>query len=401
MRKDGRRIPAFAEFVIRLSIQPFSRVMWRPKLISGQRFLDIEKPCFVYGNHSHIFDPFILNIFTHWNYSTAGVISHEFFRGKIMSWGMGGIDLIPTQKQVPEPHIIRKIYKYVQQDERSFLIYPEGGRRWAGQPIPWIDSTAKIFVKMGVPIYPVFTHGSYVAWPRWADYPRPAKMKLELCEPIHFDRKTPIEEALAKLKAPMDIDENLVDDDIKPKWAYRPASGIHRLLYRDLESGINGGMQTTDGTYVTNDAGTIRYKMLPDSTLLDEKSGEVFTTGSLYNKVRTLPIEADKQGIIIQNQVVLHDEAKFPSLKGHGDAQITLRDDAVHIKGQDYDETVGLENILYMGTEKKTKVQLFTKEKMYQFTFNGDGSALQWQDTIKRMQDQHSSTAVPVTETAK
>ena len=382
MRKDGRRIPAIAEFVTRLTIQPFSRVMWRPELINGNRYFDFDTPCFVYGNHSHIFDPFILNLFTHWNYSTAGVISHEFFRGKIMSSGMAGIDLIPTQKQVPEPHIIRKIFKYVQEDERSFLIYPEGGRRWAGQPIPWIDSTAKIFIKMGVPIYPVFTHGSYISWPRWAKYPRPAKMKLDLCEPIYFDRKTPLDEALAILKAPMDIDENIVDDELKPKWAYRPADGIHKLLYRDLESGVNGGMFT------------LRYKMLPDSTLLDEKSGEIFTTAALYNQVLQLPIEARDNGAVIRNEVVLHDEDKFPNLKAHGKVQAILYDDAVKIESPDYNAVFGIDEVLYMGTEKSSKVQLFLKNKMIQFTFFGDGSPLQWQDTIQRMKDQQKSSSV-------
>jgi len=219
-------------------------------------------------------------------------------------------------------------------------------------------------------------------------------MKLDLGEPIFFDRKTPLDKALAVLKAPMDIDENIVDDELKPKWAYRPADGIHKLLYRDLESGVNGGMFTPDGTYVVNAAGTLRYKMLPDSTLLDEKSGEIFTTAGLYNQIRELPIEAADRGAVIRNQVLLHDEDKFPNLKAHGKVQAILYDDAIKIESADYNAIFGIDEVLYMGTEKSTKVQLFLKNKMIQFTFFGDGSPLQWQDTIERMKDQQKSSSI-------
>ena len=154
MREDGRRVPGFAEVAIRLGLQPFCRVFWRPELMSGKKAANFEKPCFVYGNHSHNYDPFILNIFTPWMDATAGVLTQEYFRNKIMNAGLLGIDLYPTKKHVPEPHLIRNIYKQIQL-KRSFLIYPEGGRRWAGQPIPWIESTAKIFAKSKVPIYPL------------------------------------------------------------------------------------------------------------------------------------------------------------------------------------------------------------------------------------------------------
>ena len=123
-------------------------------------------------------------------------------------------------------------------------------------------------------------------------------------------------------------------------------------------------MFTTDGTYVVNAAGTLRYKMLPDSTLLDEKSGEIFTTAGLYNQTRELPIEANDRGAIIRNQVILHDEDKFPSLKAHGKVQAILYDDAVKIESPDYNATIGIDQVLYMGTEKKSKVQLFLDKKI-------------------------------------
>ncbi len=384
MREDGRRVPSLAESVIRLTFQPFSKLMWRPKLVNGGRFAQLEKPCFVYGNHSHNYDPFIFNIFTPWLDSTTGVLTKEYFRNKFMHDSLIKTELYPTRKHVPEPHLIRNIYKQINLN-RSFLIYPEGGRRWAGQPIPWIESTAKIFAKFELPVYPIITEGSYISWPRWAKYPRPARMRITLGEPMRFNRKMPIEDVLAQLKAPIDFDETLMPDELKPKWAFRPAVGIHRLLYRDPDTGENGGIYTPDGTYIENRAGTIRYKMLPDSTLLDEKTGEIVTTATLYNTVKALPLTANKDGIIVEENVELYEEPEFPELNAHGNGMIQLYADRVSFKSATLEAQIPIEEVLYVGVERNYMLQVFMADRMLQACFKGDGSALQWQDTLLRM----------------
>ncbi len=399
MREDGRRVPALAECVIRLTIQPFSKLMWRPKLVNGKRAL-LNKPCFVYGNHSHNYDPFIFNIFTPWMDSTTGVLTKEYFRNKFMYKSLNNIELYPTRKHVPEPHLIRNIYKQINLN-RSFLIYPEGGRRWAGQPIPWIESTAKIFAKFGLPVYPIITEGSYVSWPRWAKYPRPARMRITLGEPMVFDRKMPTEEVLAKLKAPIDFDETIVPEELKPKWAFRPAVGIHRLLYRDPDTGENNGIYTPDGTYVENRAGTLRYKMQPDSTLLDEKTGEVVTTATLYNQVKALPLTGNADGIIIESNVDLFEEPEFPELIPHGKGNVKLYADRVSFKSDSFNADIPIEEVLYVGVERNYMLQIFFADKMLQMSFTGEGSALQWQDTLLRMKAALEGTAVSASASQK
>ena len=395
MRHDRQQKPALIEYIFRLGFFPMFRRFWKPKLIGGS-YLPIERPCFVYGNHSNNFDPFILNMFTRWGDSTAGVLTQEYFRSPIMRHFMTSIRLLPTRKHLPDPHLIRKLYQKIDRKE-SILIYPEGGRRWSGRPTPWIESTAKIFIKSGIPIYPIVTHGSYVSWPRWATYPRPAKIRIEMLEPFVFERKAPFEEALRKLKAPLDFDESIVPDELKPRWAYKPAAGIHRLLYRDPETGQNGGIYTPDGTYVVNRADTLKYKMLPDSMLLNEQSGELITTSVLHDRVQSLPLEPDRDGAIIKNRVRLHVEDAFPNLDDFGDVEITLYSDAVVIKGADIERRIGLESIHLPGVERNSKLQLFTKDDMVQFTFGEEGSALQWQETIKRIK--RNETVLPAKDT--
>lgn len=398
--KRQHAFPRAAECVIRYVMFPVFRLLWRPKYHGG-RYFPFEKPCFVYGNHSHNFDPFITNMFTRAGDSTAGVLTQEYFRGRVMNWAMHNIDLLPTRKHVPEPSLIRGLYKMIDQGH-SILIYPEGGRRWNGRELPWIESTAKIFIKSGLPIYPIRTYGSYIAWPRWATYPRPARIVVEMQEPLIFERKAPFEEALAKLKAAIDFDETMMPDELKPKWAYKPAAGIHRLLYRDPESGENGGLYTPDGTYVQNRIGTIRYKMLPDSTLLNEKTGEVISTADIHEQIKTLPITFDAEKGCIQNNVVMHIEHAFPHLKPAGKVTATLHEDAVHIKGATQSWTFPLEEIFHAGVERNRKLQMFMKDQMVQLSFlKGDGSALQWEETFARIKAGSLASSVAGDEASK
>ena len=391
MRYERQQTPSFLEYLFRLGIHPLFKLYWKPKF-NGGRYLPLEKPCFVYGNHANNYDPFILNIFTRWGDSTAGVLTQEYFRKPFLRKGLEGIRLLPTRKHLPDPQLIRKLYKKIEKRE-SIVIYPEGGRRWSGRPIPWIESTAKIFVKSGIPIYPVVTHGSYVSWPRWATYPRPARLRIELHDPFVFDRKTPFEEALKKLKAPIEIDECIVPEDVKPKWAYKPAAGIHLLLYRDPETGENAGVYTPDGNHVINRAGTYRYKMLPDSTLLDEKTDDILTTGELHERVRTLPLEPSPEGDLVRNNVEMHVEEQFPELIPKGVVEASLYPDAIVLKNKDVDMRIGLESIQLPGVERNSKLQLFMQNQMVQLNFVREGSALQWQETITRLKEKEISPA--------
>ena len=381
MPSKGKADPV-CEFTLRHTILPFIRLIWRPRLIETPYFP--EGPCFVYGNHSHLLDPFILNLFTEFGESTAGVMTHEFLRKGPLAYLLKGLGLVPTMKRVREPHLIRQIYKMLDQD-RSVFIYPEGGRRWAGRPSPWIDTTAKLFIKAGVPVYPIITQGSYIGWPRWAKYPRPARIKVECLKPFTFPKKAPLEEGTALLKAAIDIDENIVDEDVKPKWAYRPAEGIHILLYRDPTTGENNGLFTPDGTFVRNQSGSVLWKMLPDSTLLDEKKDELYTTGDLYEKIKNLPLPKDAEGAIIRNKALFHEGESPRTLISKGKVQATLFDDAVVITSQSISQKIELDQVSYTGIERDYKLQLLTESTVYQLSFDISASALHWEDTIARL----------------
>lgn len=357
---------------------PGVHLMWRPRIV-GRENMPKKGPCFVYGNHAMYLDPFVLNIFLGMDI-TAGIMAREFLRKGVKAYFMRKIGMLPVSRN--DASVVRAILKLVARG-RKVMIYPEGGRRWAGKPLPWIMSTIKLYRRAGIPIHPVITHGSYVAWPRWARYPRPARLKLEFLPPVTLPKDISDEEAYRILNDPVDFDENVVPDDIKPKWAYRPADGIDILLYRDPDTGRSGEIYTPDGTHVCNRTGSLRYRMLPDSRLEDVESGDIVTTGALYDRIRALPRPIEPDGSIVTNRVDVQFAAEFPEFHSWGTAQASLFDDVLRVSGlPDGEKTFELGTAHHAQIERNWKFQLTFPHGILQLGFRHGGSALQWLDTV-------------------
>lgn len=389
----------FSEALVRATLVQATRAFWRVKLMpphEGAHFPP-EAPCFVYGNHSHRYDPFFLNGYLPFGEATRGPMTLEQMRSGPVAYLMRSIGMVPTRKAVPEPGIVRKLLQMVR-DGHRVTIYPEHGCRWAGRPQPWIEATAKLFHRAGVPVYPVLTHGSYVCWPRWATYPRPGKIEVEVLPPLHFDRKQPFDEVLAALKAAIDIDENVVPKRLRPKRAYRVADGVHKLLYRDPDTGEWDAIHTPDGTAVRSKTSAFGGAMQPDSRIRCARTGDLLLTGDLLDQVRAFPLEPDASGVICAHVAEVHEERDDLQWDALGYAHARLAEDHIDLRGDTAREVIPLDAVLYIGVERNDKLQLTLggafEGRTIQLTFGGvpgdsdapPGSALGWSDTIQRLQ---------------
>jgi hypothetical protein len=294
---------------------------------------------------------------------------------------MKNIGIVPVSRN--DAAVVRAIFKMIKA-ERKITIYPEGGRRWDGRPIPWIPSTMKLYRRTGLPVYPVVVHGSYVAWPRWAKYPRPARIKLDFRPPMTVGKDEPLDAATRRLQEPVNFDDAIVDDDVKPRWAYRPAVGIHILLYRDPVTGKSGDVFTPDGYVVKNREGSMCYKMLPDSTLRDEHSGDVVTTGDLYARIKSLPLPRNANGSIVSNLVDVQFSSSYPDFQQWGNREATLHDDAILIDGVEQPKWP-LEEALSVQIERNWKLQINYQSGILQLGFLHEGSALQWLNHLSEL----------------
>ncbi|MDA0873767.1 MAG: lysophospholipid acyltransferase family protein [Bacteroidetes bacterium] len=361
-----------AELAFRSTLVAYCRAAWHLDSIHEQELP--PGPCFIYGNHSNNYDPFIYNAFTRLGESTAGVMTMECLASGPVAALFRATGIEGTRKRVPEPHLIRRIYRMLDEGRR-IVIFPEGGRRWDGRPAPWIESTAKLFMRAGAPVHPVEIVGSYVGWPRWAPWPRPARIRLKIHPALDFSDCPTLEEGLRRLKAPIAADETLVDPAVRPAWAFRPAVGLDRLLYRDAETGEFGGWRVEDGWHATSDGGRRRWQVLPDSRL-QEGSLPPVSTADLYAELRALPLPDPSRGPI------LHQHART-WMSGRGVASWQdLR--LYHDRVEWGEESLPLERIQYMGLERSDRIWLLSDKGQFN-AFFPSGSVLAWYDTLGRL----------------
>ena len=368
-----------SELAFRSSVIAFSKRCWHLELIG--RDLLPPGPCFIYGNHSNNYDPFIYNAFTELGQSTAGVMTMEYLRSGLLARLFTAAGIVGTEKRVPEPHLIRKLWKMIEQ-KRRIVIFPEGGRRWHGRPDPWIESTAKVFMRLGVPVYPVTINGSYVGWPRWATYPRPAHIKVEVHPAADFSDKPSLEVALQRLKKPISFDENVVSEEIKPKRAFRPIAGVTKLLYRDPFTGEFGGLVETGSNRLEQKNGNESWIMNPDSSLVHNPSGELILTADMYDTIRNMEFSTPQETAVVANladvQVFKNDVPVFKARR----SSVQLYRDRIEMAGG---VRIPLEDVLYTGLERNDKIWILTSSQRVIAEFKYGGSVRAWQDILNRL----------------
>lgn len=380
-KKNERGFSDFTFRLMRFLVVGGTNILFR-NLVQGAEHMPTTGPCFIYGNHSNYFDPFFLNLWMY-NEPTAGVMTREQFHKTIPALFMDSVGIVPTSKYVPEPMVIRSILKMIDQ-RRMIVIFPEGGRRWDGRPKPLIESTLKLYYRTGIPVHPVRLHGSYLSWPRWADYPRAGRNIIEWLPPVYPGNFDDYETFAETCREAIAINEYDAPPECHPKIAFKPASGIQRLLYRCPVTGENQGVYSPDGHQVRSRFAKLTYTMTANSRLTDP-DGKEHSLNQLFDHIRTLPMVYDGTGRVLSEPASpLYSVDSSHTLHQHGIAGIYLHSDHISMVQSTRKRVIPLESILYISIEQNDKLSLTIRDETWQFKIR-NGSAVQWQDYLRRL----------------
>lgn len=379
--KNSRGYSDFTFRFMRKIVIPATKRIFSPT-ITNRHNMPLSGPCFIYGNHANYFDPFMLNL-EMTKEPTAGVMTRDQFHKTIPRIFMDSIGIVPTSKYVPEPGIVRSVLKMIDQ-KRMIVIFPEGGRRWDGRPKPFIESTIKLFWKMGIPVHPVQIHGSYLAWPRWADNYRKSSLENRWLDPLYPSDFDTFEAFSETCKSLMDFDEYNPPATVDIKSCSKPASGIGRFLYRCPVSGRSGALFSPDGERVCSRTADINYTMNLRSRLIDTH-GEPHSIIDLYDKINSMPMVKDRESVLLKSYGskvnIINNRHE---LIHHGKGYVELSADSLLISAASTRETVSFEQIRSLSVEQNHKLTVTTEPGTFQFSIE-DGSALQWQKYIRRL----------------
>ena len=381
-KKNDRGFSEKSFAFMRKTIIPTTKYLFSPRITNPEN-LPQTGPCFIYGNHSNYFDPFLINVGMQ-KEPTAGVMTRDQFHKTIPRVFMDSIGIVPTSKYVPEPGIIRSVMKMIDQN-RMIVIFPEGGRRWDGKPKPLIETTLKLFWKMGIPVHPIQIHGSYLGWPRWADRFRKCSMELRFMNPLHASDYDNYEDFAQVCRKQIEFDEYNPPDEARPPFAKKPAAGIQRFLYRCPDTGKNGAVFSPDGEQIYSRSSSMNYKMNASSRLIDIH-GEDHSLIDLFEKINDMPMVFLREKLLLEKQgAVLFKIDENHKLLTLGRSLTQLYDNRLDINCGSDSFSLSVNDIRYTSIEQNHKLTVTTTDVTLQIDLEGQ-SALQWQRYIRRLQ---------------
>ncbi|MFU8858880.1 MAG: lysophospholipid acyltransferase family protein [Cyclonatronaceae bacterium] len=367
--------------VLRKTIIPVTNWLFNPVIVHPEN-MPLTGPCFIFGNHSNHFDAFLINA-KMTQEPTAGVMTREQFHKTLPRIAMDSIGIVPTSKYIPEPGIVRNVFRMIDQ-QRMIVIFPEGGRRWDGRPKPFIESTLKLFWKMKIPVHPVRILGSYLGWPRWADWPRKSRMELHFLKPMHPGNFSDYETFAETCRSSVHFGEYDPPPATFPYTSWRPAAGISRLLYRCPVTGESGAVFTPDGKKVRSHACGLEYTMNHASRLID-LHGEEYSVIDLYDQISAMPIARIVGDVILRAEKRnFYRLTRQYSLSALGSGSIELTENEVRYKIGSLKARMPLEAIRSISIEQNHKISFSTERETIQVDLEGL-STLQWQHYIRRL----------------
>ncbi len=132
-------------------------------------------------NHQCILDPFIIGVFLNGKiaYLTKSTNFCRIVPRTFLKWARA----IPTTRYKIDPVVIRNVKKMLFKKIR-IGIFPEGELTWSGEINPFKLGTIKLILTSRQAIQPVIIKNAYHFWPRWAKFPRRAKVTLSVQAPF-------------------------------------------------------------------------------------------------------------------------------------------------------------------------------------------------------------------------
>src|SRR5690625_4397113 len=97
----------------------------------------------------------------------------------------------------------------------------------------------KLFWRMRIPVHPVQIHGSYLAWPRWADHYRKSSVELRFLKPLHADDFPDYDTFAATCREKIQFEEYPAPEGAEPISCKKPEIG--RGSCREREKSRGGG----------------------------------------------------------------------------------------------------------------------------------------------------------------
>jgi 1-acyl-sn-glycerol-3-phosphate acyltransferase len=170
-------------------MDPVVRVTSRPTVEGLERLggLDEDQPVVFAANHrSHVDTPLLLRTLPRpWRDRLfVGAAADYFFPNRVAGAASALVlNAIPVERNRVSRRSALDAAALID-DGWSMLIYPEGGRSPDGWGQPFRGGAAYLAIRCGVPVVPIYLHGTEAVLPKGRNLPRPGRTKVTFGEPL-------------------------------------------------------------------------------------------------------------------------------------------------------------------------------------------------------------------------
>ena len=170
-------------------MEPVVRVTSRPTVEGLERLasLDEDRPVvFAANHHSHVDTPLLLRTLPRpWRDRLfVGAAADYFFPNRVAGAASALVlNAIPMERNRVSRRSALDAAALID-DGWSMLIYPEGGRSPDGWGQPFRGGAAYLAIRCGVPVVPIYLHGTEAVLPKGRNWPRPGRTKVTFGEPL-------------------------------------------------------------------------------------------------------------------------------------------------------------------------------------------------------------------------
>lgn len=211
----------------------YLKLHYRMKTEGLASVLPIKGPAFVFANHAHTLDPFLISAV--YPYHISWVAGSYLFKMKGVGYLLKHwVHSIPKTQGRSDYSTIRSISEALKRNEIVGL-FPEGTRTWDGDMMDITTATAKLIRIFNVPVVFIHIKGGFPSHPRWADHERKGPIAISV-------KRVLTSEEIKAMDLPQitkAVQENLSFSNDKwqesamiPYKGKRRAEGIESLFYR-------------------------------------------------------------------------------------------------------------------------------------------------------------------------
>ena len=178
---------------VRLWRPPFVAAMsrWVQLSVAGRERVPRRQPVLFLANHTGFFDPPIMVRAAGAPVTMLATASN--FREGPLGRFFVHFGAVPKMKYTADARAIISLKRWA--DAGAYVgLFPEGERTWDGRPLPLAPGIEKLVRLLDVPLVTMRIYNGFRQSPRWSPRFRRGAVHVEMDEPHHFTRGTPLSE---------------------------------------------------------------------------------------------------------------------------------------------------------------------------------------------------------------